>query len=102
MRTTTVMDRDRADGLGGTGTSTGAGGTGFTDADLERWADDAESGFPGARFGESRPGRPISVGQDARPLTIRLDAARRAELAARAAEQHTNVSQVLRDLIDAM
>ncbi|WP_431836646.1 CopG family transcriptional regulator [Cellulomonas sp. Y8] len=81
---------------------TSAGGTRFTDDDLERWAQDAEAGFPGARFGASSPGRPISVGEDARPLTIRLDAARRAKLAARAAEEHTNLSQVLRNLIDAM
>jgi hypothetical protein len=83
-------------------TYTGAGGTHFTDADLERWAKDAESGFPGAQFGPSTPGRPVSVGQDARPLTIRLDATRRAKLSARAAAQHTNVSQVLRDLIDTL
>ena len=84
------------------GTHTSAEGTPFSDADLERWAQEAEAGFPGARFGRSTPGRPVSVGEDARPLTIRLDAARRAKLAARAAEEHTNLSQVLRNLIDAM
>lgn len=81
-------------------THTGADGTRFTDADVERWAQEAEAGFPGARFSPSTPGRPVSVGQDARPLTIRLDAARRAKLSALAAAQHTNVSQVVRDLID--
>lgn len=81
---------------------TAADGTTFTDADLERWAHEAEAGFPVARFGRATPGRPVSVGEDARSLTIRLDARRRAKLAARAEQQHTNVSQVLRDLIDAL
>ncbi|NKY11027.1 CopG family transcriptional regulator [Cellulomonas hominis] len=80
----------------------GANGTRFTDDDLERWAQDAEAGFPDATFGASTPGRPVSVGQDARPVTIRLDAARRAKLMALAAQQHTNVSQVLRNMIDAL
>jgi hypothetical protein len=94
-----------ADGTGFTDTDlthTAADGTEFTDTDLERWAEDAEGGFVGARFGRATPGRPASVGADARPLTIRLDAQRRAKLVARAEEQHTNVSQVLRDLIDAL
>lgn len=77
-------------------------GTTFDDDDLERWAQEAEGGFPAARFGRSTAGRPVSVGTDARPLTIRLDAQRRAKLVARAEQQHTNVSQVLRDLIDAL
>jgi len=84
------------------GSHTGTGSAQFDDADIERWGQDAEAGFPGATFGASSPGRPISVGEDARPLTIRLDGARRAKLRARAAEQHTNVSQVLRGLIDSM
>lgn len=81
---------------------TAADGTAFTDADLERWAQDAEDGFLDARFGRATPGRPVSIGTDARPLTIRLDARRRAKLVERAEQQHTNVSQVLRDLIDAL
>jgi hypothetical protein len=81
---------------------TAADGTAFTDADLERWAQEAEDGFVDARFGRATPGRPVTVGADARPLTIRLDAQRRAKLVARAEQQHTNVSQVLRDLIDAL
>lgn len=78
---------------------TAADGTAFTDADLERRAQDAEDGFPGAQFGQATPGRPVSVGTDARPLTIRLDARRRAKFVE---QQHTNVSQVQRDLIDAL
>ena len=77
-------------------------GTAFADADLERWADQAEAGFPGATFGPATPGRPVSVGQDARPLTIRLDAARRAKHRAHADAHHMSVSQLVRDLIDAL
>jgi len=83
-------------------TYTAASGATFTDADLERWGEQAEAGFPGAQFGPSSPGRPISVGLDARPFTLRLDAARRAKLEARAKEQNTNPSQLVRDLIDAL
>ncbi|MCL2463670.1 MAG: CopG family transcriptional regulator [Micrococcales bacterium] len=81
---------------------TSASGATFTDADLERWGQEAESGFPDARFGLSSAGRPVSVGQDAKPFTLRLDAARRAKLEARAKERHTNPSRIMRDLIDAM
>ncbi|WP_277210624.1 CopG family transcriptional regulator [Isoptericola croceus] len=81
---------------------TAASGADFSDADIETWANEAEAGFPGARFGTSSPGRPVSVGQDAKPFTLRLDAARRAKLEARAKAEHTNPSQVMRDLIDAM
>ena len=81
---------------------TAANGTAFTNEDLEAWATEAENGFPGARFGASSPGRPVSVGDDARPLTVRLDAARRAKLKEIAQEKHTSVSQLVRDLIDAL
>ncbi len=77
-------------------------GTVFTDDDLENWAREAEDGFPGARFGSSSPGRPVSVGHDARPVTVRLDADRRLKLDQVARGRHTTVSQVLRDLIDAL
>ncbi len=83
-------------------TYTSADGTTFTSAELEQWAREAEAGFPQAEFGPATPGRPVSVGEDARPLTFRLDARRRAKLVALAAQQHKNVSQVLRDLIDAV
>lgn len=52
----------------------------FTEQDLERWADEAEAGFPGATFDKSTPGRPVTVGAEARPFTLRLDQARRAKL----------------------
>ena len=81
---------------------TAANGRTFTDEDLEAWATDAEKGFPNARFGASSPGRPVSVGDDARPLTVRLDAARRAKLKEVAQEKNTSVSQLVRDLIDAL
>jgi hypothetical protein len=75
-------------------------GTTFTDADLEAWAGEAEAGWPHATFGPSRPGRPVSVGDDARPVTVRLDAERRSKLHREATERHTSVSQVVRALID--
>lgn len=78
-----------------------ADGTKFTDADIERWAAEAEAGFPGAVFGPSSPGRPVSVGVDARPVTIRLDAARRLKLEEMARRSNVSVSQYVRDLIDA-
>jgi len=78
-------------------------GTRFTDQDIERWALDAESGreYTGGHRGAAVAGRPISVGEQARPFTIRLDAARRAKLAAAAVQRHTTSSQLVRDLIDA-
>ena len=85
-------------------TYTAANGTTFTDDDIERWAAEAESGEPfgGGHLGPPVPGRPVSVGQEAKPFTLRLDIARRAKLEARAKEQHTSPSQIMRDLIDAM
>lgn len=79
-----------------------ANGTAFSDEDLETWATQAEAGFPGAKFGTPTPGRPVTVGEDARPLTIRLDTARRAKLNKIAKEQNTTVSQLMRNLIDAI
>ena len=73
-------------------TYTAASGGTFTDADLERWGEEAEVGFPGARFGPSSAGRPVSVGTDARPFTLRLDAARRAKLEARAKERNKSLA----------
>ena len=74
----------------------------FTDDDIEKWADQAESPYTGSHLGPSAPGRPVSVGQQAKPFTLRLDAARRAKLQARAKDRHTTPSQIMRDLIDAM
>ncbi|CAM2816297.1 hypothetical protein ACSL103130_03600 [Actinomyces slackii] len=83
---------------------TAANGTEFSDEDIERWARQAESeqSYGGSHLGRAVPGRPISVGHEARPFTLRLDAARRAKLDHAAQQQHTTPSQVLRDLIDTL
>jgi len=79
-------------------------GVPFTDGDIERWATQAESeaGYEGKHLGPSAPGHPVSVGAQARPFTLRLDAARRAKLDEVAQERHTTPSQLMRDLIDAL
>lgn len=79
-------------------------GVEFTDADIELWAAQQESdeGYTGAHHGPARPGRPVSVGAQARPFTLRLDAARREKLAGAAKVRHTTPSQLMRDLIDAL
>ena len=81
-----------------------ASGVPFTDEDIERWATEAESenGYTGKHLGPSVPGRPISVGAQARPFTLRLDAVRRAKLDEIAQERHTTPSQLMRELIDAL
>lgn len=81
---------------------TAADGTTFNDADLERWGAEAEAGFPGWKFGKAVPGRPVSVGANARPFTLRLDDDRRAKLNAAARERQISASQLVRDLIDAL
>lgn len=86
------------------GKYTAVNGKTFTDEDIEAWADEAESeqGYTGGHIGPSTPGRPVSVGADARPFTLRLDAYRRAKLKKAAEEQHTTVSQLMRGLIDSL
>ncbi len=83
---------------------TDVNGTPFTDEDIERWGAEAESAqvYTGKHLGPSQPGRPVSVGAQARPFTLRLDAARRAKLDEAAQERHTTPSQLMRDLIDAL
>jgi hypothetical protein len=81
---------------------TAANGTVYTDDDIAKWAQEAESGFPSATFGPSVPGRPITVGPDAKPFTLRLDAHRRAKLDRLAQERHTTASQLVRTLIDTL
>lgn len=83
---------------------TDVNGTPFTDDDIERWAavTESEQGYTGKHLGPSQPGRPISVGAQARPFTLRLDAARRAKLDEAAHERHTTPSQLMRELIDAL
>lgn len=83
-------------------TYTDVNGTPFSDDDLDRWAAESEAGFEGKHLGPSVLGRPISVGVQARPFTLRLDAARRAKPAEVANERHTTPSQLIRDLNDAL
>lgn len=79
-------------------------GTKFTDEDIERWAAEAESegGYAGDHRGAAVPGRPISVGEQAKPFTLRLDAKRRAKLDEVAAARHIKPSQLMRDMIDSL
>lgn len=86
------------------GHHTDVNGTPFTDQDIERWADEAETerGYTGGHLGPSVPGRPISVGLHARPFTLRLDAARRAKLDEVAQRRHITPSQLMRQLIDTL
>ena len=83
---------------------TDVNGAPFTDDDIEQWAAETESekGYTGKHLGSSVPGRPVSVGAQARPFTLRLDAARRAKLDEAAQERHTTPSQLMRELIDAL
>ena len=86
---------------------TAVDGTKYTDEDIERWAAEAEAGFPGVKFGPvvfgpPPSGRPITVGEQARPFTLRLDVARRAKLNEVAQQRHVTASQLVRDLIDAL
>lgn len=85
-------------------TYTDVNGVAFTDEEIEHWAaeDESEEGYTGGHLGPSRPGRPVSVGTDARPVTVRLDAARRAKLEELARSRQTSISQAIRELIDAM
>ena len=84
------------------GEYTDVNGASFTDKDIERWATETEQGYTGKHLGPSAPGRPVSVGAQARPFTLRLDAARRAKLDEAAHERHTTPSQLMRELIDTL
>ena len=81
---------------------TAVNGTNFNDKDIERWATEAESedGYSGGHIGPSVPGRPVSVGAEAKPFTLRLDVNRRAKLDQVAEQRHITPSQLMRDLID--
>lgn len=81
---------------------TAVDGTEFTDKDIERWADDHERGYSGSHTGPAVPGRPVSVGAEAKPFTLRLDANRRAKLDKVARERGTTVSDLMRGLIDTL
>ncbi|MGO1592113.1 MAG: CopG family transcriptional regulator [Ancrocorticia sp.] len=79
-------------------------GTEFTEEDIERWAADAEADVPytGEHYGPPTPGRPVSVGTEAKPFTLRLDRERRSKLDAAAHDRHVTPSQLVRDLIDTL
>jgi hypothetical protein len=85
-------------------TYTDVNGTIYTGADIERWAavEATEAGYTGGHLGAPIVGRPVSVGHQARPFTLRLDGARRAKLDEIARDRHTTASQIVRDLIDAL
>lgn len=74
----------------------------LTEADIEQWGREAEAGFPGWEFGKPVAGRPISVGREAKPFTLRLDADRRTKLDEIAHSRHITPSQLMRDLIDTL
>ncbi|HIW69701.1 MAG TPA: ribbon-helix-helix domain-containing protein [Candidatus Dietzia merdigallinarum] len=84
------------------GKYTAVDGTEFTDSDIERWADEHERGYTGGHIGPAVPGRPISVGVEAKPFTLRLDANRRAKLDKVAKERNTTISDLMRGLIDSL
>ena len=83
---------------------TAVDGAQFTDADLERWAEEAESEEPygGAHLGPTSPGRPAGAGGRDRPLVLRLDAARRSKLDEVARLRRTTASQVVREPVDSL
>lgn len=71
------------------GQNTGDHSGAFTDDDLEKWGAQAESaqGYTGDHIGPDHVGRPVSIGEEVRPFTFRVDAARRAKLVRVAAER---------------
>lgn len=79
-------------------------GTTFTDKDIEKWAAEAESEqeYTGGHLGPAVPGRPVSVGAEAKPFTLRLDANRRAKLDKIAQKRHITPSELMRGLIDSL
>lgn len=79
-----------------------SGSASFSEEDIERWGVEAGDGLAGWEFGKSVAGRPISVGSNARPFTLRLDADRRSKLTEIAKQRHITTSQLMRDLIDAL
>lgn len=81
---------------------TAVNSTEFTDTDIENWAEEHESGYSGGHIGPAVPGRPVSVGAEAKPFTLRLDANRRAKLDKLAQERNTTVSDLMRGLIDTL
>ncbi|MGJ9372578.1 CopG family transcriptional regulator [Nesterenkonia sp. CF4.4] len=83
---------------------TAVNGKTFTEEDIEASATEAESeqDYTDCHLGPPKVGRPVSIGADARPFTMRLDANRRAKLDKAAYEQHTTASALMRSLIDSL
>lgn len=82
---------------------TAANGTTYTNEDLERWASLQESEeYDPPHLMPVHRGRPISIGKDAQPFTIRLDHNRREKINQIAAEHHVTPSKLVRDLIDSL
>ncbi|MDR3359227.1 MAG: hypothetical protein LBO20_00915 [Bifidobacteriaceae bacterium] len=81
---------------------TASDGTALTEELLGKLEAEIEAGRLGGSPGPVRHGRPLAVGSDtARPVTVRLDGARREKLRGLAARRHVSQAQVLRDLLDA-
>lgn len=77
-----------------------AGGKPITDLDIQRLADDAESGYDVAALRRRGGRRPIGSAA-ARVVPVRLDPELEAALKARAEAEHTNASEVIRDALRA-
>ncbi|WOQ16714.1 toxin-antitoxin system protein [Raineyella sp. W15-4] len=72
-----------------------------TDVDVERWADEAEAGFPGETFGPARrgPGRPPAARPRVRRVQVRVDADTYQQISEAVARRGETVSQYLLRLV---
>lgn len=77
-----------------------AGGKPITDLDIQRLADEAESGYDVAALRRRGGRRPIGSAA-ARVVPVRLDPELEAALKARAEAEHSNASEVIRDALRA-
>ena len=85
-------------------TWTAINGTTYTDEQIEQWATEQETDheYTGKHLAPAMPGRPISIGKNAQPFTIRLDDARRNKITTLAKKLNTTPSALVRNLIDAI
>lgn len=83
---------------------TAVNGTTYNDEQVEQWAkaQESEAEYSGEHLTPAMPGRPVSVGKNAHPVTIRLDEARRNKINTIAKELGTTPSHLVRDIIDAL
>lgn len=72
-----------------------------TDADVQRWADEAKAGFPDTEFGPIRrgPGRPPVSHPRVQRLQVRVDDATMAAVEQRARERGKTRSDYLLELV---